>query len=76
MYFLHTRSVIKKFKQRFYIRQLLTWLRHRIWLSSESSIYRWKLWKNGIIFGADMNSSVYVDDNGQVILIFGEGPTN
>ena len=31
--------------------------------------------KNGIIFGADMNSSVHVDNKGKDILIYGEGPT-
>ena len=31
--------------------------------------------KNAIIFGAGMSSSVYVDNKGKDILIFGEGPT-
>ena len=31
--------------------------------------------RNVIIFGADMNSSVHVDNNGKDILILGEGPT-
>ena len=31
--------------------------------------------KNGIIFGADMNSSVHVDNKGKDILIYGKGPT-
>ena len=31
--------------------------------------------KNVIIFGADMSSSVHVDNNGKGILILGEGPT-
>ena len=31
--------------------------------------------KNGIIFGADMSSSVHVDNKGKDILIISEGPT-
>ena len=31
--------------------------------------------KNVIIFGADMSSSVHVDNKNKDILIFGEGPT-
>ena len=31
--------------------------------------------KNDIIFGADMSSSVHVDNKGKDILILGEGPT-
>ena len=31
--------------------------------------------KNAIIFGADMSSSVHIDNKGTDILIFGEGPT-
>ena len=31
--------------------------------------------KNVIIFGADMSSSVHVDNKGKNILILGEGPT-
>ena len=31
--------------------------------------------KNVIIFGADMSSSVHVDNKGKYILILGEGPT-
>ena len=31
--------------------------------------------KNVIIFGADMSSSVHIDNKGKDILIFGEGPT-
>ena len=31
--------------------------------------------KNAIIFGADMTSSVHVDNNGKDILILGEGST-
>ena len=31
--------------------------------------------KNVIIFGADMSSSVHVDNNKKYILIFSEGPT-
>ena len=30
--------------------------------------------KNVIIFGADMSSSVYIDNKGKDILILGEGP--
>ena len=31
--------------------------------------------KNAIIFGADMSSSVHIDDRGKYILILGKGPT-
>ena len=31
--------------------------------------------KNVIIFGADMSSSVHIDNKGKDILILGEGPT-
>ena len=31
--------------------------------------------RNVIIFGADMNSSVHIDNRGQDILICGDGPT-
>ena len=31
--------------------------------------------KNVIIFGADMSSTVHIDNKGKDILIFGEGPT-
>ena len=31
--------------------------------------------KNVIIFGADMSSSVYIDNKGKYIVILGEGPT-
>ena len=31
--------------------------------------------KNDIIFGADMSSSVHIDNKGKDILILGEGPT-
>ena len=31
--------------------------------------------KNVIIFGADMSSSVHIDDKNKDILILGEGPT-
>ena len=41
----------------------------------QNFIYRWKLWKNVIIFGADMSSSVHVDNKGKDILILGERPT-
>ena len=34
-----------------------------------------KLWKNVIIFGADMSSSVHVDNKGKDILILGQGST-
>ena len=32
--------------------------------------------KNVMIFGANMNSSVHINDKGKDILILGEGPTN
>ena len=38
-------------------------------------IYRWKLWKNVITFGADVSSSLHVDNKGKDILIIAEGPT-
>ena len=31
--------------------------------------------KNAIIFGADMNSSVHIDNKRKYILVLGEGPT-
>ena len=31
--------------------------------------------RNVIIFGADMNSSVHIDNKGRDMLILGEGPT-
>ena len=39
------------------------------------SIYRWKHGKIVIIFGADMSSSVHIDNVGKDILILGKGPT-
>ena len=37
-------------------------------------IYRWKHEKNVIIFGADMSSSVHIDNKNKDILFIGEGP--
>ena len=31
--------------------------------------------QNGVIFGADMNSSIHIDNKGKYILILGFGPT-
>ena len=36
--------------------------------------YRWKLWKNAITFGADVSSSLQVDNKGKDISIIVEGP--
>ena len=36
---------------------------------------RWTLWKNIIIFGADMSSFVHADNKGKDIVTHGEGPT-
>ena len=44
-------------------------------LRSVSSLPYGSVGKNVIIFGADMSSSVYIDNNGKNILIVGEGPT-
>ena len=41
----------------------------------QNYIYRWKLWKNVIIIGANMSLSVHIDNEGKDILILGEGPT-
>ena len=38
-------------------------------------IYRWKHGENVILFGADMSSSVHIDNKNQDILILGEAPT-
>ena len=38
-------------------------------------IYRWKGGKNVIIFGADMSSSIHIDDKNKDILIFIEVPS-
>ena len=38
-------------------------------------IYRWKRRKNVIIFGADMSSSVHIDNKNKDVLSLGEGPT-
>ena len=38
-------------------------------------IYRWKLGKNVIIFGAEMSLSVHIDNKNKDILILGEGLT-
>ena len=42
---------------------------------SEFLLPDWTMGKNVIIFGADMNSSVHVDNKEKDILILGEGPT-
>ena len=42
---------------------------------SEFLLSDWTMGKNVIIFGADMNSSVHVDNKWKGILILGEGPT-
>ena len=44
-------------------------------LSSESSLLDGSVGKNVIIFGADMSSSVHIDNNGTDILILGEVQT-
>ena len=46
-----------------------------IWFSLRIFIYRWKLWKNAIIFGADISSSGHVENEWKDMLIPGEGPT-
>ena len=66
------------------------WPRHRIWFSFRIFIYSYGIGfdsrlessfidgsfgKNIIIFGADLNSSVHVDNKGKDILILSEGPT-
>ena len=42
---------------------------------SEISLPESNMRKNVIIFGADMNSSVHIDNKGKDTLILGEGPT-
>ena len=42
---------------------------------SEFSLFDGSMGKNVIIFGADINSSVHIDNKGKDILILGEGPT-
>ena len=42
---------------------------------SEFSIGQWKHVKNFVIFGADMNSSMHIDNKNKDILILDEGPT-
>ena len=41
---------------------------------SEFSLFDGSMGKNVIIFGADINSSVHIDNKGKDILILGEGP--
>ena len=38
-------------------------------------ISRWGIWKNVIIFGVDISSSIHVDNKKNNILILGKGPT-
>ena len=42
---------------------------------SEISLPEINMEKNVIIFGADMNASVHIDNKGKDTLILGEGPT-
>ena len=50
------------------------WLWHRIDSSSDFLFTDESYRKNVIIFGADMSSSVHVDNKGKDIVILGEGP--
>ena len=43
--------------------------------SSNILIYIWSIGKYVIIFGADVGSSVHIDNTDKDILILGEGPT-
>ena len=76
--------MVKKFNHRFYINELLIWICKsnknsdysiRFDSRSEFSLTDASMGKNVIIFGADMRSSVHVDNKNKDILIFGEGPT-
>ena len=49
-------------------------LRHRIRLRSEFSLPDVSMGKNVIIFGADMNSSVHIDNKKKDISVLGGGP--
>ena len=42
---------------------------------SEFSLSKGSMRRNAIIFGADMSSSVHVDNKNKVILVLGEGTT-
>ena len=42
---------------------------------SDFSLPDGSMTKNAIIFGADMNSAMHIDNKGNKILILGEGPT-
>ena len=44
-------------------------------LSSEFSLPDGSVGKNVIVFGADMSSSVHIDNKKKDILILGKGPT-
>ena len=45
------------------------------WLSFRISIYRWRHGKN-VIFGADMNTSIHIDNTNKDILILSEKQTH
>ena len=42
---------------------------------SEFSLFEGSMRRNAIIFGADMSSSVHVDNKNKVIFVLGEGTT-
>ena len=85
--------MVKKFKQRFYIKELRIWICKSICKNTDPDKYKYSgyrigfdsrsefsftdltMGKNVIIFGADMSSSVHVDNKGKDILILDEGPT-
>ena len=45
------------------------------WLSFRISIYRWRHGEN-VIFGADMNTSIHIDNTNKDILILSEKQTH
>ena len=92
-----TKSMVKKFKHRFYIKNCLfgslkltknadpdkykysgyshtATVRHRI-SRSDFSFTDGSMVENVIIFGADMSSSMHIDNKNKDILILGEGST-
>ena len=73
--------MVKKFKQRFYIKELwpnkYKYSGYSIGFDSRSelSFTDENMGGNAINFEADMNSSVHIDNKYKDILILGEGPT-
>ena len=74
--------MVKKLKCRFYIRQLLIWICKAVYTGygigfdsrSDISLTDGSMGKNIIVFGADMSSSVHIDNKVKDILILDEEP--